>query len=108
MTRSPMPRNYWKSGGKSARCPLTSESGHEESGEAHRFPLPPCFAKGVEKRLGWLAMTGEENVTMSGKATAFVVGVLLASMIWIVLAQQSYCTGGLADWLKMGDVVECR
>jgi len=45
---------------------------------------------------------------MSGKATAFVAGVLLASMFWIVLAQQSYCTGGLADWLKMGDVEECR
>ena len=25
---------------------------------------------------------------MSGKATAFVAGVLLASMFWIVLAQQ--------------------
>ena len=41
---------------------------------------------------------------MSGKATAFVAGVLLASMFWIVLAQQSYCTGSLADWLHMGDV----
>jgi len=41
---------------------------------------------------------------MSGKATAFVAGVLL----WIVLAQQSYCAGSLADWLHMGDVEECR
>ena len=41
---------------------------------------------------------------MSGKATAFVAGVLLLSMFWIVLAQQSYCAGSLADWLKMGDV----
>jgi hypothetical protein len=45
---------------------------------------------------------------MSGKAMAFLAGVLLASMFWIVLAQQNYCTGGLADWLKMGDVEECR
>ena len=45
---------------------------------------------------------------MSGKATPFVADVLLASMFWIVLAQQSYCTGSLADWLKMGDVEECR
>jgi len=45
---------------------------------------------------------------MSGKATAFVVGVLLASLFWIVLAQQSYCTGSWADWLKIGDVEECR
>jgi hypothetical protein len=30
---------------------------------------------------------------MSGKTTAFVAGVLLASMFWIVLAQQSYCAG---------------
>ena len=45
---------------------------------------------------------------MSGKATAFVAGVPLASMFWIVLAQQSYCTGSLADWLHMGDVEECR
>jgi hypothetical protein len=27
------------------------------------------------------------------KATAFVAGVLLASMFWIVLAHQSYCAG---------------
>ena len=26
----------------------------------------------------------------------------------IVLAQQSYCAGSLADWLHMGDVEECR
>jgi len=45
---------------------------------------------------------------MRGKATAFVAGVLLASMFWIVLAQQMYCTGGFADWLKMGDIEECR
>ena len=48
------------------------------------------------------------NVIMSGKATAFVAGVLLASLFWIVLAQQSYCAGSLADWLHMGDVEECR
>ena len=45
---------------------------------------------------------------MSDKATAFVAGVLLASMFWIVLAQQSYCTGSLADYLHMGDVEECQ
>jgi hypothetical protein len=45
---------------------------------------------------------------MSGKAMAFLAGVLFASMFWIALAQQSYCTGSLADWLKMGDVEECR
>jgi hypothetical protein len=45
---------------------------------------------------------------MSGKMTAFVAGVLLASMFWIVLAQQSYCAGSIADWLHMGDVEECR
>ncbi|MGB7005434.1 MAG: hypothetical protein WBE05_13530 [Pseudolabrys sp.] len=45
---------------------------------------------------------------MSGKTTAFVAGVLLASMFWIVLAQQSYCAGSLADWLHMGDGEECR
>jgi len=45
---------------------------------------------------------------MSGKAAAFVAGVLLASMFWIVLAQQSYCTGSLADWVHMGDVGEGR
>jgi hypothetical protein len=45
---------------------------------------------------------------MSGKLTAFVAGVLLASMFWIVLAQQSYCAGSIADWLHMGDVEECR
>jgi len=45
---------------------------------------------------------------MSGKVTAFVAGVLLASLFWIVLAQQSYCAGSFADWLKMGDVEECR
>ena len=44
---------------------------------------------------------------MSGKAMAFLAGVLLASMFWIVLAQQSYCAG-TADWLHMGDVEECR
>ena len=75
---------------------------------AHRFPPPPCFAKkDVEKRLGSLAMTGRIT-NHEGKATAFVAGVLLASMFWIVLAQQSYCTGSLADWLHMGDVEECR
>ncbi|MGB8395750.1 MAG: hypothetical protein WCE27_19345 [Pseudolabrys sp.] len=43
------------------------------------------------------------------KATAFVAGVLLASMFWIVLAHQSYCAGSVvADWLHMGDVEECR
>ena len=41
------------------------------------------------------------------KTTAFVAGVLLASMFWIVLAHQSYCAGSLADWLHMGDVEEC-
>jgi hypothetical protein len=45
---------------------------------------------------------------MSVRATWFVAGVLLASMFWIVLAQQSYCAGSLADWLHMGDVEECR
>ena len=62
--------------------------------------------KGVEKRLGF--MFGKEELTMSGKATWFVAGVLLASMFWIVLAQQSYCAGSLADWLHMGDVEECQ
>ena len=45
------------------------------------------------------------------KATAFVAGVLLASMLsfWIVLAHQSYCAGSVvANWLHMGDVEECR
>jgi len=45
---------------------------------------------------------------MRGKLTAFVAGVLIASMVWIALAQQSYCVGGLADWLHIGDVEECR
>ncbi|MGB9043821.1 MAG: hypothetical protein WCC81_15265 [Pseudolabrys sp.] len=45
---------------------------------------------------------------MSGKAMAFLAGVLLASMFWIVLAQQNYCAGSFADWLHMGDVEECR
>jgi arginine exporter protein ArgO len=48
------------------------------------------------------------ELTMSVRATWFVAGVLLASMFWIVLAQQSYCAGSLADWLHMGDVEECR
>lgn len=48
------------------------------------------------------------HLTMSGKVTAFLAGVLLASLFWIVLAQQSYCAGSFADWLKMGDVEECR
>ncbi|MGC1850111.1 MAG: hypothetical protein WA707_21455, partial [Pseudolabrys sp.] len=48
---------------------------------------------------------GELNMS---KATAFVAGLLLASMFWSVLAQQSYCAGSLADWLHMGDVEECR
>jgi hypothetical protein len=48
------------------------------------------------------------ELDMSGKMTAFVAGVLLASMFWIVLAQQSYCAGSTADWLHMGDVEECR
>jgi hypothetical protein len=42
------------------------------------------------------------------KATAFVAGVLLANMFWIVLAHQSYCAGSLADLLHMGDIEECR
>jgi hypothetical protein len=65
----------------------------------HLVSPPPSLAlleKGVEKRIGSLVMTGE--LTMSGKATAFVAGVLLASMFWIVLAQQSYCAGSVADW----------
>ena len=33
---------------------------------------------------------------MSGKAMAFLAGVLLASMFWIVLAQQNYCAGSFA------------
>ena len=37
---------------------------------------------------------------MSGKAMAFLAGVPLASMFWIVLTQQSYCAGSLADWLQ--------
>ncbi len=45
---------------------------------------------------------------MNGKVAAFVAGLLLASMFWIVLAQQSYCTGSLPDWLHMGDVEECQ
>ena len=45
---------------------------------------------------------------MRGKLTAFVAGVLIASMVWVALAQQSYCAGGLADWLHIGDVEECR
>lgn len=52
---------------------------------------------------GW-----EGELDMSGKVTAFVAGVLIASLFWIVLAQQSYCAGSLADWLHMGDVEECR
>jgi hypothetical protein len=48
------------------------------------------------------------ELTMSVRATWFVAGVLLASMFWIVLAQQSYCAGSLADWLRMGDVEECQ
>jgi len=48
------------------------------------------------------------KLTMSVRATWFVAGVLLASMFWIVLAQQSYCAGSLADWLHMGDVEECQ
>src|SRR5262249_39973562 len=80
---------------------FTPKSGHEEVVSAS-FPAPrlALLEKGVEKRLGSLAM--------SGKATAFVAGVLLASMFWIVLAQQSYCAGSLADWLHMGDVEECQ
>ena len=48
------------------------------------------------------------ELTMSVRATWFVAGVLLASMFWIVLAQQSYCAGSLADWLHMGNVEECK
>jgi hypothetical protein len=43
------------------------------------FPLYPPIAD-VRKR--------DYNLTVSGKATAFVAGVLLASLFWIVLAQQ--------------------
>jgi len=60
-----------------------------------------------EKGLASWSCLGEE-LTMSGRATWFVAGVLLASMFWIVLAQQSYCAGSLADWLHMGDVEECQ
>ena len=90
-----------------AHVRFTSESGHWLI-RSPRQPAPSLalLEKGVEKRLGSLVMTGE--LTMSGKATAFVAGVLLASMFWIVLAQQSYCAGSVADWLHMGDVEECR
>ena len=44
---------------------------------------------------------------MSGKATA-LGGVLLAEHVLDLLAIQIYCTGGIADWLHMGDVEECR
>jgi len=66
----------------------------------------PCFASVL-----WACNVGHDlggELTMGGKAMSFLAGVLLASMFWIVLAQQNYCTGGLADWLKMGDVEECR
>jgi len=41
---------------------FASESGHEEVVSAS-VPAPrlALLEKGVEKRLGWLAMTGEEN-----------------------------------------------
>ena len=74
------------------------------------FPLAPTNAFYANVRQGPIAniRRREYNPTMRGKTTAFVLGVLLASLFWIVLAQQSYCTGSFADWLKMGDVEECR
>ena len=74
------------------------------------FPLAPANAFYANVRRGPIAniRKREYNPTMGGKTTAFVLGVLLASLFWIVLAQQSYCTGSFADWLKMGDVEECR
>ena len=70
---------------------------------------PPCFAReGVEKKAWRVGHVREGELTMSVRATWFVAGVLLTSMFWIVLAQQSYCAGSLADWLHMGDVEECQ
>jgi hypothetical protein len=73
-----------------------------------RAPRFGLLEKGVEEKAGLVGHEWKGELTMSGKATAFVAGVLLASMFWIVLAQQSYCAGSVADWLHMGDVEECQ
>jgi len=74
------------------------------------FSLAPTNAFYANVRRGPIAniCKREHNPTMRGKTTAFVLGALLASLFWIVLAQQSYCTGSWADLLKIGDVEECR
>jgi hypothetical protein len=90
-------------------CALCANSGHGVPIRSPRQPAPglALLEKGVEKRLGSLAMTGRRT-NHEWQGDSVCAGVLLASMFWIVLAQQSYCAGSVADWLHMGDVEECR